>query len=136
MLLIALLIIGCITFFNTNTPISMLLITYGYVFVCLLGGYLYFVIKNKKLINPFKNLMGIGDVCYFIAVIPFFNLSGFVVYFILGLVFSMILFIGLKKSKREAVNTIPLAGFLALFFIIFKLVDSTGVYNLFYNTLF
>ncbi len=80
---------------------------------------LYFSIRKKMLWNPFKDSMGIGDLLFFIAVIPLFDLHSYMYFFIIGLVFSMVVHLlvkSIKKSKDS--TTVPLAGYLSLFLMI------------------
>lgn len=69
-------------------------------------------VKNKKIINPFQTYFGIGDFLFYIAVAPLFLTFNFILYFILSMLFSIIMFLLLRKKMKE--ETIPLAGFASL----------------------
>jgi len=77
--------------------------------------FLYISFKNKKKINIFESHLGLGDVLFFVAIIPLFSLRNFVLYFILGMIVSMIFHLLFNKFQKHL--TIPLAGYLSLFLI-------------------
>lgn len=87
-----------------------------FVTVNLLGVTLYYFIKTKQLINLINTHIGIGDIVYFIAIAPFFTLQQYVFFFTGGLIFSLLLFVLLKKI-RPTEQTVPLAGFLSIYFV-------------------
>lgn len=103
--------------------------------ITLLAGYLYIIIKNKKIINPFKTIMGIGDIFFFIAVLPFFITENYILYFITGMFFSLLSFLLLKVFYKK-INTVPLAGLLALYLIMIKVYSFCfGNFNFFTSIL-
>lgn len=112
-----LLIISCVLNFNSK-ELNFYDTLYNILFVAIniLGVILYFSIKRKNFVNPIDKQIGLGDVVFFIAMAPLFNLQHFMLFFIFGLLFSLIthgIFLVFKDTK-----TIPLAGYLALFLII------------------
>lgn len=92
----------------------------AFILVNILGIVIYFSIKNKALINPIDTALGMGDVVFFIAITPLFSFRTYILFFIAGLIFSLIahgVYTLFEKTK-----TIPLAGYLALFLILNLLV--------------
>ena len=83
---------------------------------------IYFSVKNRKYVNPFDALVGWGDVLFLIALIPLFSFGGYIRFFVMGMVFSLLLFL-IMKSIYPKYKTIPLAGFLAIFLIGTTLID-------------
>ena len=88
----------------------------------------YFSIKHKKIINPIDTFIGLGDIVFFIAITPLFSLKPFVLFFIGGLVFSLLIHI--ISNLFTTIKTIPLAGYLSVFLIgyltirnFYKLID-------------
>jgi len=79
-------------------------------------------LKSKKFLNPFEHYFGLGDLLFYVAVTPLFLLKNYILYFILSLIFAILMQFGLKKIIRE--ETVPLAGFAALFLFIILLKDS------------
>ena len=101
-----------------SADLSFIDIAYNSAFILIniIGIVIYFSIKNKALINPIDTALGMGDVVFFIAITPLFSFRTYILFFIIGLVFSLIahsVYTLFEKSK-----TIPLAGYLALFLIL------------------
>ncbi|MHC0439227.1 hypothetical protein [Flavobacterium sp. 3-210] len=86
-------------------------------------------IKNKQFLNPFKNYFGLGDLLFYLAVTPLFILPKFILFFILSMIFALLLQFTFKKIMRE--NTVPLAGFAALFLFIVIAKDYLSIYQKF-----
>ncbi|MDR6764534.1 hypothetical protein J2Y38_004767 [Flavobacterium sp. 2755] len=82
---------------------------------------LYMSLKSKKFLNPFQHYFGLGDLLFYIAVTPLFALENYNLFFILSLLFAILMQFGLKKLIKE--ETVPLAGFSALFLFIVILKD-------------
>ncbi|MFH6996074.1 hypothetical protein [Flavobacterium sp. FlaQc-48] len=82
---------------------------------------LYMSLKSKKFLNPFLNYFGLGDLLFYISIAPLFILKNYILFFILSLLFAILLQFGLKKFIKE--DTVPLAGFSALFLIIVLLKE-------------
>lgn len=99
-----------IVFYNT----FFFLITLGFLT-------LYMSLKSKQFLNPFLHYFGLGDLLFYIAVSPLFLLKNYILFFILSLVFAIVMQFGLKKIIKE--NTVPLAGFSALFLCIVLMKD-------------
>lgn len=81
----------------------------------------YMSLKNKKFLNPFAHYFGLGDLLFFIGVTPLFLTYKYILFFILSMVFSIILYLGFQKTMKE--KTIPLAGFSALLLLMIVLKD-------------
>lgn len=81
----------------------------------------YMSVKNKRYLNPFQNYFGLGDLLFYIAISPLFELKNYILFFIFSMIFAIGLQIGLKKMIQE--NTVPLAGFTALLLLILIIKD-------------
>ena len=121
---ILLLGIGLFQYFYMEQPFIDLIYSTAFLTTTLLGGYLYIIIKNRQVINPFKSIIGIGDIFYFIAILPFFSTKNYILYFITGMFFSLLGFLVLKAFSNT-IKTVPLAGLLALYFIGLKIYSYT-----------
>lgn len=95
--------------------LAFLLITLSFLII-------YMSLKNKKILNPFQNYFGIGDLLFYIAVTPLFLLKNYILFFILSMVFAIVLQIILRKVISE--KTVPLAGFTAVFLLLLVLSDT------------
>lgn len=71
------------------------------------------LILKKKLINQ---SLGIGDVMFFVFIAFCFSVVSFLVLYVFSLIFSLALHI-FFKNKDTKHQTIPLAGYMSLFFI-------------------
>lgn len=87
----------------------------------------YMSLKNKKIINPFANYFGLGDLLFYIAVTPLFVTYNYIVYFILSMVFAIVLQLSFKKMMKY--DTIPLAGFSALLLLLIMVKDLLFSFN-------
>jgi hypothetical protein len=81
----------------------------------------YMSLKSKKFLNPFLHYFGPGDLLLYTAITPLFLLKNYILFFILSLLFAIVLQFGLKRFIKE--ETVPLAGFAALFLFIMILND-------------
>lgn len=117
MLPVLIFIVGLYVFYQSNYDSSILLQNILFLVITFFGLYLYLVIKHKKLINPF-HLVGIGDFLFFVAIIPYFSTANYILYFITGMLFSILSFLIIKLTSKT--NLVPLAGLLALYMIILK----------------
>jgi len=90
-----------------------LLINLVFVSILILIVYMY---SKFKLKTPITQTFGLGDALLFFALAFTFSSVTFLVLFVFGLFFSLILHLFL--SKKSKYKTVPLAGYLSLFFAI------------------
>lgn len=83
---------------------------------------IYMSLKNKHFLNPFQNYFGLGDLLFYICIAPLFNLKNYILYFILSMFFAICLQFTLRKKMKH--DTVPLAGFSALFLFLILAMDS------------
>lgn len=82
------------------------------VFILLLVSYLY---ASLKLQQPLlKEVFGLGDVLFFVSIAFSFSIISFFVLLIFSLLFSLLLHFVLQHKQAE--KTVPLAGYMSLFF--------------------
>lgn len=80
------------------------------VLFLLLVCYLY--ARVRKL--DFANSFGLGDVLFFVFICFTFSIISFIVLFIFSLIFSLLAHFVLSKNSND--KTVPLAGYMSLFF--------------------
>lgn len=80
------------------------------------------IIMNKNLLST----IGMGDILFFIALCFCFANFSFIVLFVFSLLFSLTISIFVKTKSEE--KSIPLAGYMALFFIF---IYSINLFNFF-----
>jgi hypothetical protein len=102
--------------------VEILLFNTGFFFITLGILTLYMSLKSKKFLNPFENYFGLGDLLFYVAITPLFLLKNYILYFILSMIFAILMQLGLKKLITE--ESVPLAGFSALFLFIILLKDN------------
>ncbi|MEW4923118.1 prepilin peptidase [Algibacter sp. 2305UL17-15] len=105
-----------INYKSTDLRLNCVAYNMAFVLMNIIGLVLYFSLKNRKFINPIDTYIGLGDIVFFLAITPLFNFKPFILFFILGLLFSLLLHLGFVLFKQ--VKTIPLAGYLSLFLTI------------------
>lgn len=88
------------------------LINLLFVSLMILVCYLYAKLKLKK---SFLNaVLGLGDILFFVFISFSFSFVSFLVLFVFSLLFSLVLHLVLKHRNSE--KTVPLAGYMSLFF--------------------
>lgn len=102
----------------------------GFISLLIITTYLYSkLIKGQPLINQ---SLGIGDVFLFYALCFLFPIIIFVLLFVFSLLFSLLLHSLLKKKYYQH-NSVPLAGYIGLFYsfvILFSFfLNSTFLYQ-------
>ena len=61
-------------------------------------------------------MIGLGDVLFFLAITPLFNLKTYILFFIIGMIFSLVIHISVNAIKKQ--KTVPLAGYLSIILIV------------------
>ncbi|GAA3591031.1 general secretion pathway protein [Flavivirga amylovorans] len=115
-----------INYVSTNLKLIDTIYNIGFLLINILGVILYFSLKTKALINPIDRFIGLGDIVFFIAITPLFKLETFIPFFIIGLLFSLLLYVIVLLFKK--MKTIPLAGYLSLYLVINILIKN--VFNI------
>lgn len=106
-----------INLYNPYLDLYDILYNSCFILINIIGVITYFSFKEKKIINPIDKMIGLGDIVFFISITPLFKLKGFILFFISGLIFSLFLHLIFNVFKNKA--TIPLAGYMALFLVIY-----------------
>jgi len=83
-----------------------------------------FLYSKIKLKTSMKNTFGFGDILLFFALIFSFSSVSFLILFVFGLVFSLLIHLVIKRNSKH--KTVPLAGYLSLFFAITYLSHWLG----------
>lgn len=106
-----------INYVSETLALENILYNLLFILINIIGIVIYYSIKKKALVNPIDNTLGMGDVLFFIAVTPLFSFRTFILFFIVGLIFSLIIH-GIVYILFQKDKMIPLAGYLALFLIL------------------
>ncbi|WP_374175212.1 hypothetical protein [Flavobacterium tructae] len=97
-----------------NVPMIMAAYNLGVnlLLVSIILGISFLYVRFRKL--DFGNSIGIGDLLFFIFISGTFSTVSFIVLFVFALLFSLVLHFILSSKKAD--KTVPLAGYMALFF--------------------
>lgn len=125
---------GIILMYLENRNASWLLYNGLFLMATFTGLYLYIIIKHKSFINPFKELIGLGDLLFFVAILPFFATYNYILYFITGLIFTIAMVGCLNYFKRD--KLIPLAGIIALYLFLLKGFSLLSGRDIFFLNIF
>lgn len=123
--------IGLYSYNRAYIEISQLLMSLSFVMITILAVTLYFSFKNKRILNPLQEHIGLGDILFFMAVIPMFNFRNYVLFYITGMIFSLVLFLMLPIKQRE--QSVPLAGLLSIYSLLLMLYTINTTPNLFFS---
>ncbi len=99
-----------------------LVINISFVLILILVIFIYSKIKLKSSI---EKVFGLGDGLIFLALAFTFSSVSFLILFIFGLIFSLILHLVLKNKSEY--TSVPLAGYLSLFFSISYISHWSGL---------
>lgn len=105
-----------------KTKIKFVLINIAFFLVIFLVLVLYMSNKNKKIINPFQNYFGLGDLLFYLSISPLFLLKNYIVFFIVSMLFSIVLELLILRKKSQ--KSIPLAGFSGLLLLLIICFES------------
>lgn len=104
-----------INYYSSHLVLKGILLNVAFITINIVGLVVYFSIKNRAAINPIDKSIGLGDIVFFLAITPLFGLQSFILFFISGLIFSLLFQTIYNLFKKT--ETIPLAGYLSLFLI-------------------
>jgi len=108
-----------ITFINIGINLTL-------VVVMLFTNWLYvlLIMKKRRFINE---VIGTGDILFLLCLTTTFATIAFTVVLIFSMLFSLLLHIFMKDKSRHA--TIPLAGYMALFFSGIYIISFISSFN-------
>lgn len=124
-------ILGGVMFYNSTLPELFFIgfaMNLGFLAILVLFIIVY---ARFKLRMHLLKVMGLGDLLFFIAMSLAFPTLTFIVLFVFSLVFSLVLHLYLSKHQKGA--TVPLAGYMSLFFGLTYLTHWSGIINLVYQ---
>lgn len=113
LLLIPLFSLGFLNYKNSLTSQFLINTALNFALVIVILGIL-FLYSKYKLKESLQNTFGFGDVLFFLVIAVGFPTFTFIVLFSFSLIFSLVLFLIIKKNFKQ--QTVPLAGLQALFF--------------------
>jgi len=124
------LVCGTLYVFETSFKLFLYSVLFNSVFVLILLSVL-FIYTKLKMKTPIRKTIGLGDVLLFLALTCTFSLISFVTLFVFSLILSLLLHLILSKIDLQ--KTVPLAGYMSLFFAITYLASWTGLITNLYS---
>ncbi len=103
----------------SGTAINLLLIMAQGVIL-----FLYCSVQGKKLNQILKSILGLGDVLFIIIMAFAFSWTSFILFYIVGLIFALFLWMIRILITRNSQGLIPLAGLLAIYMIIITIAGA------------
>ena len=124
-------VLGAILFYQSTLPeLFYVAIKMNLLFLLVMTSGIYLYAKFKLKTHFFKTI-GLGDLLLFLAISVSFSTISFIVLFISALVFSLVLHLIVNKSQKTI--TVPLAGYMSLFFLMSYLFYWAGFVDTVYN---
>lgn len=116
-----------ILFYNDTLPeLFLSAISMNILFVSMLM-LIVFLYSRLKLKISFFDAMGLGDILLFLGLSFAFSTVSFIILFVSAMIFSLALH--LLLNKKSTFKTIPLAGYMSLFFSITYIAYWSGLIN-------
>lgn len=126
----AIAILGGVLFYdNTLKELFMMsvLLNVSFVLILLFIVFIYAHLKIKT--SPLKTI-GLGDVLLFVGLSLSFSSVSFIIIFVSSLVFSILLHV--MVIRKSQFKTVPLAGYMSLFFMLTYISFWTGIIDSLY----
>ena len=127
---IILLGLGLFKFFMYGNNYNELFTTSIFLSLVLIGLGLYVSVKHRAFVNPIDSSIGLGDIVFFIAIIPLFYSTTYVFFFISGMFLSVLGHLIFNKRKHLHV---PLAGYLSIYLVLVISINTFTSQELLYT---
>ncbi|WP_345003812.1 hypothetical protein [Snuella lapsa] len=121
---------GILFYQSSERTLFMVSIAMNTVFILSLL-FVIMVYARIKLRTGLLKVIGLGDLLLFMGLSVSFAPLSFITLFVAALVFSLILHLYLSKGRKGV--TVPLAGYMSLFFLISHLIVWSGYGNIVYT---
>lgn len=109
------------------------LLNLGFVIIQLFVLTAYLSLKNKKFVNIINSYIGIGDILFFIVICTAFSPVNFVVFYMTGIILTLLGVILIKAFSKKEIKEIPLAGAISFLMILVLagsfFISGTDIYN-------
>ena len=101
-----------------NTLYNMIFVLLQFVFV-----YVFYLIRGHSFKSLFTNIIGVGD-CLLISILTLaFSWHGFLLYYIGGLFFTLLIWLFVKNLKMANNKLIPFAGLLSIYCVLLVILE-------------
>ena len=124
-------VLGGFLFYQSTLPeLFFVAVKMNFIFLSVVLSVI-FIYSKLKLKTSFFKTIGLGDLLLFLAISVSFSTISFLVLFISALIFSLVLHTIVFKSQKTL--SVPLAGYMSLFFLISYIFYWTGFIDVFYT---
>lgn len=128
-ILLAVLLLTAISHAWLAQQVDLIDIGLNFLFIVIncLAIWCYISIKNGSLTNPINSYVGLGDLIFWLDIIPLFEFRQFVTIFLLSLIFALGSHLILTRFSMYNSNhqSIPLAGLQGIFILFMLLMNQT-----------
>lgn len=114
---------GILLFYNTKSSFFLTTVLINLLYVSFMF-FVIFLYAKLKLETSFKNVFGLGDLFLFLMLSLSFSNVSFIILFVFSLIFSLVIHIAIKHRLKN--KTVPLAGYMSLFFALTYLSHWIG----------
>lgn len=99
---------------------------YNLVFLAIQGVVLiiYFLIKRNSPITIINTSVGLGDILFLLVLILAFSNINFIVFYTLGLLLTLIIWLIIRPLLSERKDAVPLTGFLSVFLAVVLIFEN------------
>ena len=104
---------GFLFFFQTVPELFLVSVLFNTIYVSILIGVI-FIYTKLKLKKRFSDVIGLGDILLLTAIIFACNMVSFIIMLPCALIFSLAMHLFLSKHQNN--KTVPLAGYMSLFY--------------------
>lgn len=120
---------GILHYYKTIPVLFYKSLLMNLIFVSILLS-IVFLYARFKLKAKFNTTFGLGDMLLFFTLTVSFSTISFIIIFVFALIFSLVLHLIIKKKANE---TVPLAGYMSVFFGFVYLGHWSGFINSVYT---
>lgn len=118
-------ICSAILFYTSTLPeLFYIAVGMNFIFISILL-LIVFLYSKLKLKSSFNDAFGLGDVLLFIGLIFSFSTISFLIIFVFSLVFALLVHLVIKQYSK--LQSVPLAGYISLFFGFAYLTHWAGI---------
>ena len=112
---------GVLHFFSVNEYSFYIAVITNFLIILIVLLVLFLYSKFKLRVNFINGSFGLGDVLFFLALCLAFPTVTFTILFVFSVMFSLALHIFFKRYYKF--TTVPLAGYMALFYVVILTVS-------------
>jgi hypothetical protein len=83
----------------------------------------YYALRGKSFKSILNVQMGLGDIVLLVAIVFAFSKMNFIIFYLTGMIFSLLLWLVIQLFSSHKKNIVPLAGLISFYMILVVLGD-------------